>query len=74
MRVNIGVPGFESPIRKVALALTFIKGPDVARWVAAMGHWIDELDPVTENVPDVWDQFLVELEQQFADSTIGQRS
>jgi len=74
MRVNIGVPGFESPIRKVALALTFIKGPDVARWVAAMGHWIDDLDPITENVPDVWDQFLVELEQQFADSTIGQRS
>jgi hypothetical protein len=29
MRVNQGVAGFESPICKVTLALTFIKGPDV---------------------------------------------
>jgi hypothetical protein len=31
IRVNLGVTGFKSPIRKVALALTFIKGPEVAR-------------------------------------------
>jgi hypothetical protein len=74
MRVNIGVPGFESPIHKVALALTFIKGPDVARWAAAMGQWIDGLDQINDNVPAVWDQFLQELEDQFMDSTIGQRS
>ena len=74
MRVNIGVPGFKSPIRKVALALTFIKGPDVARWAAAMGQWIDGLDQINDNVPAVWDQFLQELEDQFMDSTISQRS
>jgi hypothetical protein len=74
MRVNIGVPGFESPIRKVALALTFIKGPDVAWWAAAMGQWIDGLDQVNNNVPAVWDQFIQELKDQFMDSTVSQRS
>jgi hypothetical protein len=62
IRVNLGVTGFESPICKVALALTFIKGPEVARWTAAIGQWIDGLDQVNDNVPAVWDQFLQELE------------
>src|SRR5580693_7483058 len=39
-----------------------------------MGQWIDGLDQVNDNVPAVWDQFLQELEDQFMDSTIGQRS
>jgi len=29
--LNTNVPGFESPIRQVALALTLIKGPRVDR-------------------------------------------
>jgi Retrotransposon gag protein len=74
IRVNQGVAGFESPIRKVALALTFIKGPEVARWTAAIGRWIDGLDQINDNVLAVWDQFLQELEDQFIDSTVGQRS
>jgi Retrotransposon gag protein len=72
IRVNLGVTGFESPIRKVALALTFIKGPEVARWTAAIGRWIDGLDQVNNNVLAIWDQFLQELEDQFIDSTVGQ--
>jgi hypothetical protein len=39
-----------------------------------MGRWINTLDQLTDNIPTVWDQFLVELEEQFVDSTIGQRS
>jgi Retrotransposon gag protein len=74
IRVNQGVAGFESPICKVALALTFIKGPEVARWTAAIGRWIDGLDQINDNVPAVWDQFLQELEDQFIDSTVRQRS
>jgi hypothetical protein len=74
MRVNQGVAGFKSPIRRVALALTFIKGPEVARWMAAMGRRIDSLDQLAENIPAVWDQFLVELEDQFIDSMIRQWS
>src|SRR5216683_1875324 len=33
MMANQGVPGFESPIRRVTIALTFIKGPQVDGWV-----------------------------------------
>ncbi len=33
IHVNIGVPGFESPMRKIAIALTYIKGDKVNRWV-----------------------------------------
>jgi hypothetical protein len=33
MMANHGVLGFESPIRQIAIALTFIKGPQVDRWV-----------------------------------------
>jgi hypothetical protein len=64
IRVNIGVAGFESPICKVALALTFIKGPEVTRWTAAIGRWIDRLDQINDNILAVWDQFLQELEDQ----------
>jgi Retrotransposon gag protein len=73
-RVNQGVAGFESPICKVALALTFIKGPEVTRWTAAIGRWIDGLNQINDNVPAVWDQFLQELEDQFINSTVGQCS
>jgi hypothetical protein len=74
MRVNQGVPGFESPIHKVTLALTFIKGPNMVRWATGMERWIDKLDQVNDNIPTVWDQFLEEIEEQFVDSTIRQRS
>ena len=33
VRVNRGVPGFDSPIRLTALFLTFVKGHDTAPWV-----------------------------------------
>ena len=36
MMANQEVPGFKSPIRHIAIALTFIKGPKVDRWVEAM--------------------------------------
>jgi hypothetical protein len=36
MMANQGVPGFESPMRRVAITLTFIKGPKVDRWVKTM--------------------------------------
>jgi len=29
IRINIEVPGFESPMRKIAIALTYIKGDKV---------------------------------------------
>ena len=53
VRVNYGVPGFESPIRLVALALTYIQGPTVANWAREMGQWLDSLNPVLDNILDV---------------------
>jgi hypothetical protein len=43
MMANQGVPGFESPIRHVAIALTFIKGSKVDGWVEAMLQAIEQL-------------------------------
>jgi hypothetical protein len=46
MMANQGVPGFESPIRRVAIALTFIKGLKVDGWVEAMLQAIEQLHPI----------------------------
>ena len=55
-------------MKKAALTLTLIKGPEVAGWVHDMGHWIDQLNPTLDNVPFVWEQFLLEFTRQFQDS------
>ena len=57
IQLNQDVPGFNSPIKKAALTLTLIKGPEVAGWVRNMGHWIDQLNPTLNNVPFIWEQF-----------------
>ena len=61
IRLNQDVPGFNSPIKRAALTLTLIKGTEVAGWVRNMGHWIDQLNPTIDNVPFVWEQFLLEF-------------
>jgi len=68
LRLNQDVAGYNSPIKKVALTLTLMKGPQVAGWTRDMGTWLDTLDPILDNIPDVWDQFLYEFLQQFQDS------
>jgi len=45
-----------------------MKGPQVAGWTRNMGTWLDTLDPILDNIPDVWDQFLFEFSQQYQDS------
>jgi len=45
-----------------------MKGPQVAGWTRDMGTWLDTLNPILDNIPDVWDQFLYEFSQQFQDS------
>ena len=57
IQVNYGVPGFESPIRLVALVLTYIQGPMVANWACEMGQWINSLNLILDNIPDVLQQF-----------------
>jgi len=56
LMLNHGVPGLESPIRQVALALTLIKGEKVDLWVKNMIDAIRQLHPVQHNVPAVWNE------------------
>jgi Retrotransposon gag protein len=55
-------------IQKVALALTLIKGAEVAGWARDIRTWVTGLNPATQNVPEVWEQFMAEFLEQFADT------
>jgi len=71
---NQGVAGFESPLRRIALILTLIKGPRVDRWVGDMTTWLRGRDPVNDNIEAAWDHFAHEFEEQFRDHTQIQRA
>jgi len=72
--VSIGlVPGMNSFIQRVALALTLIQGPLVAEWHKNVGEWIDG-HHTHDDVPAVWDHFLDEFSTQFQDSQRSQRA
>jgi hypothetical protein len=73
-RINATVPGLQSWIRRVAIALTFIKGPTVDEWALNQGDWVDRLDPLLEDVPDVWIHFLNEFWNQFQDTQAEERA
>jgi hypothetical protein len=49
-QANSQVPGLNSPICKVSIALTLFQGQQVAAWVCNMGSWIDALDPVNDDI------------------------
>jgi len=66
--INYDIAGFNLPMKQMAFTLTLIKGPDVARWTRNMGEVLDALDPLVDNIPAVWDQFLYEFSTQFQDS------
>jgi hypothetical protein len=72
--VNATVPGLQSWIRRIAIALTFIKGPTVDEWALNQGDWVDRLDPLIEDVPDVWTNFLIEFRNQFQDMQAEERA
>jgi Retrotransposon gag protein len=71
---NSQVPGLNSPICKVSIALTLFQGQQVAAWVHNMGSWIDALDPVNDNIQEVWDTFVQEFNDHFSDSQLQQRA
>jgi hypothetical protein len=73
LRHNAEVAGFDSPRRKVSLALTLIKGDQVDTWTELMGNWIDRLRP-HENIPAVWDAFLREFTKRFQDAGAEQKA
>ena len=66
--VNRDIPGFESPIRRVVMALTHIQGRDTAVWKHKSGAWLDLLDPINDNIEDVFTQWLAKFRNQYANS------
>ena len=49
-RANRGIAGFKSPMCKVSITLTMIKGNEVAGWVHDMGRWVNSLDPAVNDI------------------------
>jgi hypothetical protein len=67
--LNQGVPGFESPIQQVALALTLIKGEKVNLWVCNMIDTLRRLHLVHHNIPAIWEEFEQAFKDKFMDLT-----
>jgi Retrotransposon gag protein len=72
-QANVQVPGLNSAIRKVSIALTLFQGQQTAAWVQDMGAWVDSLDPANDDVQEVWTMFVQEFNDHFADSQLQQR-
>ena len=72
--LNADVPGYNSPYKKVAFTLTLVKGEETAQWVRNMGNWLNTIDPIVDNVEDLWLQFLEAYAYQFQDSQATQRA
>ena len=68
LRLNRDVTGFNLPIKKVAFTLSHIQGAETAGWKRDMGRLLDALDPIADNVPTLWDQFLLEFRTQYQDT------
>jgi len=69
MMANQGVPSFESPIRRVAITLTFIKGLQVDSWVEGILEGLEQLHPINDNIKYTYLNFLSRFESQFTNST-----
>ncbi len=69
MMANQGVLGFESLIRRIVIALTFIKGPQVDGWVEGILEGLEQLHSINNNIKYTYLNFLSRFESQFADST-----
>jgi hypothetical protein len=68
------VLGLNSAICKVSIALTLFQGQQVAAWVHDMGMWIDSLDPVNNDIQEVWTMFVQEFNDHFSNSQLQQRA
>ena len=74
VRLNRQVPGFESAMQKINLALTLMHSEKVAGWVKNVGPALDELNPDTDDVDELWMTFLEEFAQQYTDTQATERA
>jgi len=74
IHLNREVPGFTSQMKKIALTLTLMQGEKVAGWAHDMGEALDKLNPLTDNIPALWDAFLAEFQEQYLDTQAADRA
>ena len=74
VNLNQQVPGFESTMQKINLALTLMHGEKVAGWVKNVGAALDELNPDTDNIDELWTMFLEEFTQQYTNTQAAERA
>jgi hypothetical protein len=72
--LNRWVPGFESTMQKSNLALTLMHGKKVTGWVKNVGAALDELNPDTDDIDELWTTFLEEFTQQYTDTQAAERA
>ena len=61
-------------MQKINLALTLMHGEKVARWVKNVSAALDELNPDTHDVDELWMTFLEEFAQQYTDTQAAERA
>ena len=74
IHLNQWVSGFESAMWKINLALTLMHSEKVAGWVKSVGAALDELNPDTDDVDELWTTFLEEFAQQYTDTQVAERA
>src|SRR6266850_2974312 len=72
--LNREVPGFTSPMKKIALTLTLMQGEKVAGWAHDMREALDKLNPAINNIPALRDAFLAEFWKQYLDTQAANRA
>jgi Retrotransposon gag protein/Zinc knuckle len=73
IRLNNNVGGMNSYLKRIALALTLIKGPLVAGWTRDFGNFFDTLT-AADDIPATWAAFLDEFAHQFQDTQREERA
>ena len=68
VHLNQQVPGFESTMQKINLALTLMHGEKVTGWVENVGTALDEPNLDTDDTEELWTTLLEEFAQQYTDT------
>ena len=71
--INYDVPALASFIKRIAIALTCIKGPEVNRWTQQQLGWQMTLQPANDN-NTTYQQFIANFHACFMDSQKAQRA
>ena len=71
--INYDIPALASFIKRIAIALTCIKGPEVNQWTQQQLEWLMTLQPADDN-NTTYQQFIANFRTRFMDSPKAQRA